>query len=481
MKKKKLLTFEQVENLKLNEVRSLYKNFYNPGMEKLNGSFGFGNELVDYAEGINIHTENGKIIKDFTGGSGVLNHGHNNIRILEVRSIFAKKKRMEVHKTFFSKYLAGLVHNISKIMPEDLNIPFFCNSGAEANDGALKLAYKYHNGERKNVMYSDISFHGKLIGAGSITSADNALSVDKSFQFQKIPGTIKYKYNDINDVKKIIDNNKKKNNTSNIYAIIIEPFSASRLTSANSSFIKAIRKICDENDIVLIFDEVYTGWFKTGKLFYFLNFKVTPDILTTSKSFGGGKSSISTFITKQKFFKKAYGDLAGSLLHSTTFSGFGEECATSIEAINILFEENYKKKTEMIEQEILKKLRKLKKTYPVLIEKFKGCGAHFGIKLNSKINILKPLLKLIPSKFFSDKLFLDKLVVTSLIEHLYSRHNILCIFTANQEVYLWISPSLIVTKKEIDIFFTSLESSLNYGIPKMVLSFIKKQILKKKY
>lgn len=478
MLNKKLLTIHQIEKLKINEVRKIYKNFYNPGMEKLNGSFGFGKELVNYAEGIDIHVENRKIIKDFTGGSGVLNHGHNNKRILKVRSNFLRKKRMEVHKTFFSRYLAGLVHNISVIMPNNLNVPFFCNSGAEANDGALKLAYKYHNGKRDNVLYSNIAFHGKLIGAGSVTSADNALSINKSFQFQKIPGTIKFKYNNVKDIERLIKNCRKKNNESNIYAIIIEPFSASRLIAASNDFLEKLRFLCDKNDIVLIFDEVYTGWYKTGKLFYFFNSKISPDILTTSKSFGGGKSSISTYITKQKFFKKAYGDLAGSLLHSTTFSGFGEECATSIEAINILFEENYKDKSIEIEKIMIRRLTKLKRNFPEIIDKFQGSGAHYGIKFKLKLNIIKYLLKFVPSKFFSDKLFLDKLVVTSLIDYLYLRYNTLCIFTANTEVFLWISPSLIVTKKELEKFFDNLENCLKYGLLRIVFSFLKKQILK---
>jgi putrescine aminotransferase len=170
--------------------------------------------------------------------------------------------------------------------------------------------------------------------------------------------------------------------------------------------------------------------------------------------------------------------LAGSLLHSTTFSGFGEECATSIEAINILFDENYEKKSSEIEKIIVTKLNKIKKNFPYLIEKFQGSGTHYGVKFKSKLNIIQPLLKLIPNKFFSDKLFLDKLIVTSLIDHLYLRYNILCIFTANKEVFLWISPSLIATKGELNKFFNSLENSLKYGIIKIVFSFLKKQIFK---
>ena len=96
----------------------------------------------------------------------------------------------------------------------------------------------------------------------------------------------------------------RKNNTSNIYAIIVEPFSASSLLSCSESFLRGLRDICSKENIVLIYDEVYSGWCKTGNLFYFMNFNnAEPDILTSGKSLGGGKASISAYTCKEKFLK----------------------------------------------------------------------------------------------------------------------------------------------------------------------------------
>ena len=471
----KLLSLKEVNKLNIREVKNFYKEYFNPGIAKLNGSFGFGNELAIKAEGIKIFTSNNKIIKDFTGGTGVLNHGHNHPKILKARINFQKQKKMEIHKQYFSKHVAGLAYNLSSILPGDLSMPFFCNSGAEANDGALKLAYKFHNGKRKIILHSDISFHGKLIGAGSVTSADNALSINKSFKFQKINGTDKFKYNNIESVEKLIKKYKKKGE-SDIYALIVEPFSASRLIGCSNEFLEKLKKICNKEKIILIYDEVYTGWFKTGKLFHFMHGKTVPDIITSSKSFGGGKSSISTYIVSKKIFKKTYGDLASSLLHSTTYSGFGEECATAIEAINISFEENYEEKCENLEKCIKINLEKLYKKYPNIIENFKGCGSHYGIKFKKNFKFLELLLKNFPSNFFSDQLFVDKLIVTALIDFMYRNFRCLCTFTSNAEVFMWISPSLITKNKDINYLFRSLDKTLSKGLNKIILNFIKKQL-----
>ena len=122
---------------------------------------------------------------------------HNHPRILSARRNFNKMKRMEVHKTFFSPYLAALSHNVAELLPGDLNISYFPNSGGEAVEGALKMAYKFHNGNRKFVLHSDISFHGKLLGAASLTG-----SPELDFKFPQIPNVESFEYNNINSLKK---------------------------------------------------------------------------------------------------------------------------------------------------------------------------------------------------------------------------------------------------------------------------------------
>ena len=113
-----------------------------------------------------------KKILDLTGGIGVLNHGHNKQSILEERIKFQTEKKMEVHKLFFFSIFGKILsYNIAQVLPGDLNRSFFSNSGAEAIEGAIKLAYKFYNGERKYILHSDISFHGKTIGASSISGS----------------------------------------------------------------------------------------------------------------------------------------------------------------------------------------------------------------------------------------------------------------------------------------------------------------------
>ena len=154
MNDKKLLKVEDCEKLSNHEVRELYKKYINPAIERIFGAFDLGQEIVDHAEGVWIYTKNNEKILDATGGIGVLSHGHNNSRILNTRIKFQEQKRMEVHKTIFSPYMAALSHNIAQLLPGDLDFSFFCNSGAEAVEGAIKLAYKFHEGDRKIILHS---------------------------------------------------------------------------------------------------------------------------------------------------------------------------------------------------------------------------------------------------------------------------------------------------------------------------------------
>ena len=188
---KKLYSIKDAENLPIENVWELYRKYVNNSQVDLISSFGFGKDTVEKSEGIYIYTKNGKKIFDFTGGIGVLNHGHNHPRILKVRKDFNEQIKMEVHKNFFSPYIAALSANIASILPGDLNISYFPNSGAEAVEGAIKMAYKYHDQKRNIILHSNISFHGKTIGSSNITN-----SIETSYyKFQKVLNTDIFKYN----------------------------------------------------------------------------------------------------------------------------------------------------------------------------------------------------------------------------------------------------------------------------------------------
>ncbi len=469
----KIYDWQECSDFDIEKTRELYREYVNPGQVDLIGSFGFGKTLMKSAEGVYIYTDDGRNILDFTGGIGVLNHGHNHPRILAARRAFMEEKRAEVHKNFLSKYIAGLSHNIGMLLPDGLEMSYFCNSGAEAVEGAVKLAYKYHGGARAHILHADISFHGKLLGAAGLTG-----SPELHFSFPTIPNRSAFRYNDIESIKKLVSKLRKEEGASDIYAIIIEPFNASSLRSCSGAFLRELRKICTKEDIALIFDEVYTGWAKTGKLFYFMHDNVIPDILCYAKSFGGGKASISGYTSKKEIFNRAYGTLNDATLHSTTYNGFGEECITAIEAINIILDDDYVDHAARIFERINSGLLKLQEKHPDFIKEVRGAGALNGLILSDEINVaLKAAISFIPGSFFKGESFLAKLVTSSVISELYNSHNILTFFGSNVEVPLIISPSLIVTDEQIDYFLDSLDKTLSEGKLKLIMKFAKEKFM----
>ena len=469
----KLISLEEIEDLNIKQVYELYNKYVNPGQVNLISSFGFGRELVDYAEGCWIYTKDKSKILDFTGGIGVLNHGHNHHRVIKARLDFQSKKKMEVHKNFLSPYLAALSSNIAKLLPGDLNVSYFPNSGSEAVEGAIKMAYKYHEGKRNSILHADISFHGKLLGAASVTG-----SPELDFKFPQIPNTFSFEYNNIKSIKKLI-NKLMINEKSDIYALIIEPFNASSLRSCSEAFLRELREICTQHEIVLIFDEVYTGWAKTGELFYFMKYDISPDIVTYAKSFGGGKSSIAGFTARDNIFKKSYGNLNDATLHSTTYNGFGEETITAIESINIIIEDDYVEKSKRIHKKINSELKILQRKFPKIIKDVRGAGSLNGIIIRAESSLIRKITKLLPSSFFKDERFLPKLATASVISELYDEHNILTFYGSNTDIPLIISPPLIVKEKEIDYFMSSLEQVLQKGLLRLIARFAKNKFLKK--
>ena len=438
-------------------------------------SFGFGNDLASHSEGAYVFTKSQKKILDFTGGIGVLNHGHNHPRILKVRKQFQNNLRMEVHRNFFSPYIAALGHNIAAILPGDLNYSFFVNSGSESVEWALKTAFKYHNGTRRAILYSDIAFHGKLFGAESVTS-----SPENSFNYPKIPQTHKFQFNDIDSIKALIEKIKTEAGKLDVAAVIIEPFNVSNLLECSEPFLRELRNICDDLDILLIFDEVYSGWCKTGSLFNFMKFDdILPDVLCTAKSIGGGKSSIAGLITREKVFKKAFDTPSSANLQTTTYYGFGEETVTAIEAINIIKEEKFEDKAKNIQSLLKPELKRLMSKYPKIIKEFRGSGALFGMFINKPNKIINQVINILPGELFKDPRFLEKLILSSIIDDLYEDSKVLTFTSLGRDLHLIISPPLIITKEEIEYFINALDKTLAKGIPSLVGKFCKNKLSKR--
>jgi len=470
----RLITVDEAEQLTVKQVHELYQKHVNKSQVKLMTSFGFGRELADRAEGAYIYNRDGRRILDFTGGVGVLHHGHNHPRILAARQRFQQARRMEVHKTYFSPYLAALSHNLAAVLPGDLNMSFLPNSGAEAVEGAVKLAYKYHGGQRNTIMHADISFHGKLLGSGSLTGG-----AQNHFPFPGIPGVVRYRYGDLETVRTAVEANRRPDGTCDVYAILIEPFSASTMRWCDEDFLRGLRELCTAEDIVLIFDEIYTGWGKTGTLFYFMRYPgLLPDVLTTSKALGGGKASISAYVARESVFRKAYDSLTDALLQSTssTYYGFGEETVTAIEAVNIAIEEDFPGRARRIGELLGPGLERIRKENPDLVADVRGAGALWGVFLEHGSKLLELGTRLAPGGFAKDPQFGIKLVACAVIEALYQEHGVYCYYALNDRNPLVVGPPLVATDDDVEYFLDSLAATLRLGLPKLLTRFVRGKV-----
>ena len=451
--------------MKLNKIIKYYEKYVNPITAKASSLFSHSKDIFLKGKGVYIFTDKKKKILDITGGIGVLNLGHNHPKILEERIKFQKNYYLEVHKNILSRHTAKLSKKISDVLPKDLSMSVFCNSGSEANEGAMKAAYKYHNGKRKTILCSNIGFHGRLIGSSSITAG-----LRKKNFTPKINSKT-FTHNSLSSIKKIIDNNVREFGHSNIYAIIVEPYSHIHASACNYNFLKGIRKLCNKNKIILIYDEVYTGWCKTGTLFYFMRHRgVCPDMLTTSKSLGGGKATIAAYVMKREIFKKCYGNYGDYELPSTTFNGFGEECVTSIKAIEILQNKKYCKSAMNIEKITNKRFNLLSKKYPEYKMILRGCGAIQKIYFNN-FNLIREFInhKLNNKEKKMISLVKNRILESSILDELYFKYKIWAFQSISKIV---VSPSLIIKSKELNYFFDSLEKILVQGSENIIKNYI---------
>ncbi len=285
---------------------------------------------VKSADGIYIYDQEEKRYADLISGIAVSNLGHNNQRIKE-----AIKKQVDkyLHVMVYGEYKQApqqeLANLLAKVLPIQLNSSFFVNSGTEANEGALKLAKRVTG--RTELVSCHKSYHGSTHGSLSVTGNES-----KKYHVRPLlPGVSFMEFNHEEDLALI---------TNKTAAVIIEPIQGDAgVRIPNTSYLKALRKKCDETGALLIFDEIQTGFGRTGKLFSFEHFGVVPDILTLAKAMGGGMP-IGAFISSHDYMKQlTFNPVLG---HITTFGGHPVNCASALENLKILTEGTIIEKVE---------------------------------------------------------------------------------------------------------------------------------------
>ncbi len=289
----------------------------------------FGIEVVS-AEGIYLLDRSGKKYIDLISGIAVSNLGHQNQHI---KSALLDQLNKHLHIMVFGEFSQEiqnkLAQKLATFLPESLNCLYVVNSGTEANEAALKLA-KRATGKTRLVSFRG-AYHGSTHGSLSVSGNEQ-----KKYAFRPLlPDVLQLPFNDC-DALDSIDHQ--------VAGVIIEPIQGDAgVRIPSKEFMAKLRRICDEHCILLIADEIQTGFGRTGKLFAYEHFDIVPDIVTIGKAFGGGMP-IGGLVTSQKIMSLFTSN--PPLGHITTFGGHPMCCAGALAGLEVLENENIVSKVE---------------------------------------------------------------------------------------------------------------------------------------
>lgn len=325
---------------------------------------------VERAEGPYFYTTNGKRYVDFISGIAVSSLGHRHPAVVKaIKQQVDRHLHVMVYGEFIQRPQAQYAQLLTSQLPENLDRVYFVNSGTEAVEGALKLAKK-HTGRHKFISFNN-SYHGDTQGSLSVTGRN----------------VYRDPYEPLLPEVEFLDFNKKEGLESidkETAAVIMEPIQGEGgIIPAEKPWLQAVRKRCDEVGALLIFDEIQTGFYRTGSLFAFQHYDVVPDILCLAKAMSGGMP-MGAFVSSSKIFEAFM--FNPPLNHVTTFGGHPVSCAAAYATLDELLNGSFTEKAAMIEAET----RDLLQGEGIL--EIRGRGAMLGMELANK-NLTQKVVK----------------------------------------------------------------------------------------
>jgi acetylornithine/succinyldiaminopimelate/putrescine aminotransferase len=360
----------------------------------------------------------GKRFIDCQTGSGIMNVGRGNQEISE-----ALKKALDTYDIgvflLCSKQKADLAKRLAEITPGDLTCSIFGVGGGEAVDAAIKIARGYTM--KTGIIYTDKAYHGHT---GFALSAIGREAYKESFE-PLMPGFIKVPFGDAEVIQKAVNKD--------TAAVILETIQGEGgINIPSDGYLAEVRKICDENEVLLILDEIQTGFGRTGKMFACEHWGVTPDIMTVAKSLGGGIYPISATIFKEEindFF------IPHPFVHLSTFGGSDLGCIVALATIEYIIKNDLPGNAEKMGQRFRAGFDRLLGEYPDLLLEVRQKGLMMGLQYTNES--IGPRM----TKKLSDR-------------------GVLAVYTGNDPSICRLMPPLVITPEEVDEVLNALEDSM---------------------
>ena len=348
------------------------------------------NFVADRAEGSYIYTDDGRKLLDFTCGIGVTNTGHCHPKVVEAireqaGSFIHAQANIVIHKPMLQ-----LIEELRKIAPPSIDSFYFANSGAEALENAVKIA-KVVTG-RPNVIVFNGSFHGRTHATMSLTTSKTIYRAGFAplmagvyvapFPYAYAMGMTEEQASQhcLEQLEYLLASQTAPKETA---AILIESvLGEGGYVAPPTSFMKGLREICDKHGIMLIFDEVQSGFGRTGKWFALEHFGVVPDIITAAKGLASGMP-LSGVFTRTDIMKKVdTGSIGG------TYGGNAIACAAGVATIRAMRDENMLENATEKGIQLMTGLRKLQEEYPQIGD-VRGKGLMIGTEFTANGNRAK--------------------------------------------------------------------------------------------
>jgi 4-aminobutyrate aminotransferase len=399
---------------------------------------------ADHAQGSYIYDIHGKKYLDFTCGIGVTNTGHCHPRVVEA---IQKQAGLLIHgqaNIVIHKPMLELVSELKTVVNSTIDGFFFTNSGAEAVEGAIKLSR--HATGRTNIIVFQGSFHGRTVGTMSLTTSKTVYRAGYQPLMAGVfvapyPYSYRFGWSDEQTSQWCLDELEflflSQTSPQETAAILIEPIlGEGGYVVPPVGFLNSLREICNKYGIMLIIDEIQSGFGRTGKWFAQEHFNVTPDIMTVAKGIASGLPLSGVFSRLELMKKWQTGT------HGGTFGGNAVACAAGVATIKAMRDENMPKNAQTRGAQLINHLRRVQLDYPVIGD-VRGLGLMIGVEFRTPDR--KP----------------DKATTKAVVQACFERKLMLLTCGTYDNVIRWIPP-LIVTEKQIDeaidIFVDSLKS-----------------------
>src|SRR4051794_30331203 len=434
------LELKEIIAARLGENYELHHKHLNRTLVAAQRVIGF-DKVYARAEGAYLFDMDNRAYLDFLSGYSVFNMGRNHPAVKKAIHDVLDLDLPNMVQMDYSLLSGLLAEAITKRTPPHLDAVFFCNSGTEAMEGALKFARAATG--RKRVLSLESAFHGLSIGSLSLMGCE---SFTEGFGPLMDEWDTRIALDDIASLERELAKG-------DVAAFVIEPVQGKGCRYPKGDFYQRAQELCHKHGAVLVCDEVQTGLGRTGKMFGFEHWNLEPDIITLAKSLSGGYVPCGAIVARRDVYQKTFSRMDRCVVHSTTFGRNNLAMACGFASLEVIDQENLVQRSAKMGALLMEKIEGLKAKHS-FIKEVRGKGLMVGIEFHEPSEFkLKMAWKLLHK---IDKVLFAQMVVTQML----SKHRILTQVAGHAMDVLKILPPLIIGEKEVDMFVNALDDVL---------------------